>query len=110
MEILRALVIGALAGAIYAWPFAASKLYKQLVVSGVRQGRSVAFLKKIISLIVGLMVFLGSIIFVRGFSSKSLAGIAFGLFLATAVASGWLAWRYFYKPRIQLQVRHLPPS
>jgi hypothetical protein len=100
MEIFRAFVIGALAGAIYVWPFAASQSYKRLVMSGVRQGRAVAFLKKIISLIVGLMVLLGSIIFVRGFSSKSLAAIDFGLFLATAVASGWFTWRYFYNPRI----------
>jgi hypothetical protein len=100
MEILRAFAIGALAGAIYVWPFAASKTYKRLVLSGVRQGRAVALLKKIISMIVGLTVLLGSIIFVRAFSSKSLAAIDFGLFLGTAVASGWLAWRYLYNPRI----------
>ena len=100
MEILRAFAIGALAGAIYVWPFAASKSYKQLVMSGVMQGRAVALLKKIISSIVGLIVLLGSIIFVRGFSSMSLAAIDFGLFLATAVASGWLAWRDIYNPRI----------
>jgi hypothetical protein len=74
MEIFRAFVIGALAGAIYIWPFAASKSYKRLVTSGVRQGRAVALMKKIISLIVGLIVLLASIIVVRGFSSKSLAG------------------------------------
>ena len=100
MEIFRAFVIGALAGAIYVWPFAASKSYKRLVMSGVRQGRAVALMTKIISLIVGLVVFLVSIIFVRGFSSKSLAAIDFCLFLATAIASGWLAWRFFYSPRI----------
>lgn len=53
MEIFRAFVIGALAGAIYVWPFAASKTYKRLVTSGVRQGRAVALMTKIISLIVG---------------------------------------------------------
>jgi hypothetical protein len=100
MEIFRAFVIGALAGAIYVWPFAASKSYKRLVMSGVRQGRAIALMMKIISLIVGLIVFLASIIFVRGFSSKSLAAIDFCLFLVTAVASGWLAWRFFYNPRI----------
>ena len=100
MEIFRAFVVGTLAGAIYVWPFAASKSYKRLVISGVRKGRAVALLKKVISLIVGLIVSVGSIILVRGFSSKSLAGIDFCLFLATAVASGWLAWRYFYNPRI----------
>jgi hypothetical protein len=104
MEIFRAFVIGALAGAIYVWPFAASKSYKRLVTSGVRQGRAVALMKKIISLIVGLIVLLASIIVVRGFSSKSLAVIDFCLFLATAAASGWLAWHYFYNPRIS------PPS
>jgi hypothetical protein len=92
----------ALAGAIYVWPFAASKFYKRLVIGGVRQGRIVALLKKIISLIVSLIVLLGSIIFVRGFSSKSLVAVDFCLFLATAVASGWLAWRYFYNPRVSL--------
>jgi hypothetical protein len=45
MEILRALAIGAIAGAIYIWPFVASKSYKPLVLSGVRQGRAVALLK-----------------------------------------------------------------
>ena len=70
MEIFRALVVGALAGAIYVWPFAASKSYKQLVLSGVRHGRAVALLRKIISMIIGAIVALGSIIFVRGFSSK----------------------------------------
>jgi hypothetical protein len=100
MEILRAFAIGALAGSIYVWPFAASKSYKQLVLSGVRQGRAAALLEKVISMIVGLTVSLGSIIFVRGFSSKSLAVVDFGLFLGTAIASGWLAWRYLYSPRI----------
>jgi hypothetical protein len=100
MEIFRAFVIGAIAGAIYVWPFAASKSYKRLVTSGVRHGRAFAFMAKIISLIVGLIVSLASIIFFRGFSSKSLAAIDFCLFLATALASGWLAWRYFYNPRI----------
>jgi hypothetical protein len=104
MEIFRAFVIGALAGAIYVWPFAASKSYKLLVLSGVRHGRAIALMTKIISLIVGLVVFLGSIIVVRRFSSKSLAAIDFCLFLATAVASGCLAWRFFYNPRIS------PPS
>ena len=104
MEFFRAFVIGALAGAIYVWPFAASKSYKRLVTSGVRQGRAVALMAKIISLIVGLIALLASIIFVRGFSSKSLAAIDFCLFLAAAIASGWLAWRYFYNPRIS------PPS
>jgi hypothetical protein len=99
MEIFRTFATGALAGAIYVWPFAASKSYKRLVLSGVRQGRTAALLKRVISLIVGLAVLLGSVIFVRGFSSKSLAEIDFGLFLATAIASGWLAWRYFYNPR-----------
>jgi hypothetical protein len=104
MEIFRAFVIGALAGAIYVWPFAASKTYKRLITSGVRQGRTVALMTKIISLIVTLIVFLASIIFIRGLSSKLLAAIDFCLFLSTAVAAGWLAWRYFYNPRI------LPPS
>ena len=94
MEIFRAFVIGALAGAIYAWPFAASKSYGLLVMSGVTHGRAVALMTKIISLIVGLVVFLGSIIVVRGFSSKSLAAIDFCVFLATGVASGCLAWRF----------------
>jgi uncharacterized membrane protein len=89
-----------LAGAIYVWPFAASKSYKRLVLSGVRNGRAAALLRKIISMIVGAIVALCSIIFVRGFSSKSLAAIDFGLFLCAAIASGWLAWRYFYNPRI----------
>jgi hypothetical protein len=104
MEIFRAFVIGALAGAIYVWPFAASNSCKRLVMSGVRQGRAVALMTKIISLMVGLTVLLASIILVRGFSSKSLAAIDFCLFLATAVASGWLSWRFFYNPRIS------PPS
>jgi hypothetical protein len=99
MEILRAIAIGALAGAIYVWPFAASKSYKRLVLSGVRHGRAAALLIKIISLLVGVTTSLGSIIFVRGFSSKSLAVIDFVLFLVAAVASGWLAWRYLYKSR-----------
>jgi hypothetical protein len=99
MEILRAFAIGALAGSIYVWPFAAGKSYKQLVLSGVRQGRAVALLKKIISMLVGLTVSVGSIIFVRGFSSKSSAAIDFGLFLCSAIASGWLVWRYLYNPR-----------
>ena len=67
MEIFRAFVVGTLAGAIYVWPFAASKSYKRLVISGVRKGRAVALLKKVISLIVGLIVSVGSIILVRGF-------------------------------------------
>jgi hypothetical protein len=100
MEILRALAIGALAGSIYVWPFAASKSYKQIVLSGVRQGRTVALLRKIISMIVGLTVSLGSIILVREFSSKSLAAIDFALFLGTAIASGWFAWRHLYNPRL----------
>jgi hypothetical protein len=104
MEIFRAFVIGALAGSIYVWPFAASKSYKRLVTSGVRQGRAVALMTKTISLIVGLIVLLASIIVVRGLSTKSWAVIDFCLFLATAVASGWLAWRYIYNPRIS------PPS
>lgn len=104
MEILRAVAIGALAGAIYVWPFAASKSYKRLVLSGVRHGRAAALLLKIISLIVGVIVFLGSIIFVRGFSSKSLAVVDFVLFLGAAVASGGLAWRYLYNSR------NLPPA
>jgi len=70
MEMLRAVAVGALAGAIYVWPFAASKSYKRLVLSGVRHGRAAALLVKIISLIVGVIVALGSIIFVRGFSSN----------------------------------------
>jgi hypothetical protein len=103
MEILRAIAIGVLAGAIYVWPFAATKSYKRLVLSGVRHGRSAALLIKIISLMVGLTVSLGSIIVVRGFSSKSLAIIDFVLFLGAALASGWLAWRYLYNSRL------LPP-
>src|ERR1700689_865193 len=98
MEILRAVVVGALAGSIYVWPFAASKSYKRLVLSGVRQGRAAGLLKKIISIIVGALVALGSIIFVLGFSSKSLAAIDFGVFLCTAIGSGWLAWPYIYNP------------
>jgi hypothetical protein len=104
MEILRAFAIGALAGAIYVWPFAASRSYKRLVLSGVRHGRAAALLIKIISLMVGAIVSLGSIVLVRGFSSNSLAVIDFVLFLVAAGASGWLAWRYLYKSRI------LPPA
>jgi len=104
MEILRAVAIGALAGAIYVWPFAAGKSYKRLVLSGVRHGRAAALLIKIISLIAGVIVSLGSIIFVRGFSSKSLAVVDFVLFLGAAVASGGLAWRYLYNSR------NLPPA
>lgn len=104
MEILRAIAIGVLAGTIYVWPFAASKSYKRLVLSGVRPGRAVALLIKIISLMVGVTVSLGSIIFVLGFSSKSLAVVDFVLFLDAAVASGWLAWRYLYNSTI------LPPA
>jgi hypothetical protein len=104
MEILRAIAIGALAGAIYVWPFAASKSYKRLVLSGVRRGRAAALLIKIISLMVGVIVSLGSIIFVRGFSSKSLAVIDFVLFLGAAVTSSWLAWRYLYNST------NLPPA
>jgi hypothetical protein len=100
MEILSAVIVGALAGAIYVWPFAASKSYKRLVLSDVRHGRAAALAKKIISIVVGAIAALGSIIFVRGFSSKSLAAIDFGMFLCAAIASGWLAWRYIYNPRV----------
>jgi hypothetical protein len=104
MEILRALAIGVLAGAIYAWPFAASKSYKRLVLTGVRQGRAIALLQKIVSLIVGAAVALGSIILVRVVSTESFALIDFVLFLGAAVAAGWLAWRYLYNSR------SLPPA
>lgn len=97
MEVLRAVALGVLLGVIYVWPFAASRSYKRLIVSGVTTGRVVALLQKIVSLIVGISVALAAVIVVRAFSSKALAWIDFMLFLGTAVASGWLAWRYIYK-------------
>lgn len=96
-EILRNIGLGLLAGVIYAWPFAASKSYKRLIVSGVRDGRRVALLQKIISLIVGVCVALAAIIVVRAFSTKELAWIDFLGFLVSALVSGLFAWRYFYK-------------
>src|ERR1039457_473384 len=101
VEILRAVALGVLLGVIYVWPFAASRSYKRLIVSGVTTGRIVALLQKIVSLIVWISVALAAVIVVRAFSSKALAWIDFMLFLGTAVASGWLAWRYIYKiPRL----------
>lgn len=96
-EILRNIGLGLLAGVIYAWPFAASKSYKRLIVSGVREGRFVALLQKIISLIVGVCIALAAIIVVRAFATKELAWIDFLAFLVSALVSGLLAWRYLYK-------------
>jgi hypothetical protein len=58
VEILRAVALGVLLGVIYVWPFAASRSYKRLIVSGVTTGRVVALLQKIVSLIVGISVLL----------------------------------------------------
>jgi prepilin signal peptidase PulO-like enzyme (type II secretory pathway) len=99
MEMLRAIAIGVIAGAIYVWPFAASKSYKQLVLNDVRQGRPVALLNKIISILVGGVVAIASIVAVRVLSSNALALMDFGLFLGAAAASGWLAWRYLYNAK-----------
>jgi hypothetical protein len=96
-EILRNIGLGLLAGVIYAWPFAASKSYKRLIATGVSEGRLVALLQKIISLIVGVCVALGAIILVRAFSTKEWAWIDFLAFLVSALVSGLFAWRNFYK-------------
>ena len=96
-EILRIIGLGLLAGVIYAWPFSASKSYKRLIVNGVREGRLVALLQKIISLIVGVCIALAAIVVVRAFATKELAWIDFLAFLASALVSALLAWRYFYK-------------
>ena len=97
LEILRNVGLGLVAGIIYVWPFAASKTYKHLVLSGVREGRFIALLQKIASLIVATFAALAAIIVVRAFSTRNLAWIDFLSFLACSIASGWFAWRYLYK-------------
>ena len=110
MEILRAVALGVLLGVIYVWPFAASRSYKQLIVSDVTTGRVVTLLQKIVSLIVGISVALAVVIVVRAFSSKARAWIDFMLFLGTALASGWLAWLYMVpvqqRTRRAIEFRH----
>jgi hypothetical protein len=99
LEILRSAGIGLIAGVIYMWPFAASKSYKNLILSGVMEGRFAALLQKIVSLMVGGCAAIGAIIVVRAFSARELAWIDFLSFLASAGASGWFAWRYLYRIR-----------
>lgn len=96
-EILLNAGVGLLAGAIYVWPFAASKAYKRIVLSGAREGRAVALLQKIVALIVATVTALAAIIVVRAFSSKPLAWIDFLSFLVCAAASGWFGWRHLYR-------------
>jgi hypothetical protein len=96
MEIFRAFAIGVVTGVIYAWPFAASGSYKRLLMSGIREGRGAALLKKTVSLVVGVLVALGGFILVGGLSTQAFAWIDLILFLSAAAASGWLAWRYIY--------------
>jgi hypothetical protein len=98
MEMLRSLAIGLFVGAVYVWAFAASRSYKQLVLSNTGQGRGQALIKKVTSMLVALILAIGSIIVVRGTASNSLAAIDFCIFLGAAISSGWLAWRYFYNP------------
>lgn len=98
-EILRNVGIGLLAGVIYVWPFAASHSYKRLVSNDVREGRTVALLVKFVSMIVGACAAIAAIIVVRAFSTKPLAWIDFIVFLAAAIVSGVLAWRYLFKMR-----------
>jgi hypothetical protein len=96
-EILRNIALGLLAGIIYVWPFAASKSYKRLISSGVRDGRRIALFQKIVSMIVAVCVALAAIIVVRAFSTRALAWVDFLAFLASVAISGLFAWRYLYR-------------
>jgi hypothetical protein len=92
MEVFISLFLGVIGGAIYTWPFIASKSYKRLVTSRVKEGRAVALLMKVISMVLTLPLTIFIIIAVRAFASKALAVTDLLVCLGTGAISFWVVW------------------